>query len=66
MPESIVFLFIVTMIFIVILISMHFSAKKKISNLEVQIHNRAQNQYQSWREKEFESLRIEQRSIARR
>ncbi len=66
MPEILILLFIVSMVFIIILVSMYYSSKKKISELEAQIHNRAQSQYQRWREKEFESLRIEQRSIARR
>lgn len=66
MPQSLTLLFVVSIAFIMILVILHFSSKRKISDLEAQIHNRAQNQYQSWREKEFESLQIEQRSVARR
>ncbi len=66
MSESLILLLIISIVFIVILVSMHHLSRKKISELEAQIHNRAQSQYQSWREKEFESLRIEQRSISRR
>lgn len=73
MNESLALFSVAALVVVVILLKQYISLKRKekiqahhIAQLQNQIHNRAHEQFQSWRESECESIRLQQREIAYR
>lgn len=66
MTESFVFLLVALSVVIIVLLSLYLSTKKKLDEMQGQLDSKAQAQYRAWREKELESVRLEQKAIARR
>lgn len=57
---------IVTVIAFLIIAGIYFYMRRKISSLEANMNDYAQEQFQSWREKEINNVRSDQQAIARR
>jgi predicted Holliday junction resolvase-like endonuclease len=66
MTELLACIAISLMIVVIILFVRYISLQKAMSQLQGQIYQHAQEQYQAWRERECESIRLQQRDIAQR
>jgi predicted Holliday junction resolvase-like endonuclease len=66
MTELLAFIAVPLMIVVIILFVRYISLQKAMSQLQAQINLRAQEQYLAWRDRECESIRLQQREIAQR
>jgi len=66
MPDDYTPLILVAALFLVILLILYVVYTKKISALTAQIDERARNEYQKWRQRDYESLVAQQTAVAHR
>ena len=66
MSDEFTSLILLTALFLLALLVSYVIYSKKISALTAQIDERARDQYQKWRDRDYASLTIEQSSVARR
>lgn len=64
--DFITILFLTGLLVVVILIAAYAIYNKKIAAITAEIDERARNQYETWREHDYESVVAQQKSVARR